>query len=128
MERAPVAQAARRLNPASSGKRLRLLRDARRCVSQTEAYAQRLGGFTARERPAFGLRPTLRFTAAGMLTLAWVAFAVWFSGPWRDELEDAIGPITAWVIPTLLAYIPGLVIGFLCSPAGTCGWLAFLIG
>jgi hypothetical protein len=91
-----------------------LLRDERRCVSQTEAYTQRLGGFTARERPAFGLRPTLRFTAAATLTVAWVAFAVWFSHPWRDELEDAIGPITAWVIPTLLAYIPGLVIGFLC--------------
>jgi biofilm PGA synthesis N-glycosyltransferase PgaC len=83
-------------------------------VSQPEAYAQRLGGFTARERPAFGTRPTLRFAAAGTLTFAYIAFAVWFSQPWRSELEDAIGPISAWVIPTLLAYIPATVIGFLC--------------
>ena len=35
------------------------------------------------------------------------------SGPWRDELDDAIGPVMAWVIPIFLAYIPGLVIGFM---------------
>jgi biofilm PGA synthesis N-glycosyltransferase PgaC len=38
---------------------------------------------------------------------------VWVSGPWRDELGDAIGPVIAWVIPLFLAYIPGLVIGFM---------------
>jgi poly-beta-1,6-N-acetyl-D-glucosamine synthase len=83
-------------------------------VSGVEAHPQRLGGFTVRSRPAFGARPTLRFTAAASLTFAWVAFSVWFSQPWRAELEEAIGPIAAWVIPVLLAYIPGLVIGFLC--------------
>ena len=35
------------------------------------------------------------------------------SHPWRDELEDAIGPVMGWVIPIFLAYIPGLVIGFM---------------
>jgi len=45
--------------------------------------------------------------------VAWVAFSVWVSGPWRDELELAIGPVMAWVIPLFLAYIPGLVIGFM---------------
>jgi cellulose synthase/poly-beta-1,6-N-acetylglucosamine synthase-like glycosyltransferase len=44
-----------------------------------------------------------------------VGFAVWASGPWRDELDRAIGPVMAWVIPVLLAYIPGLVIGFMAS-------------
>jgi poly-beta-1,6-N-acetyl-D-glucosamine synthase len=48
-----------------------------------------------------------------VLTLSWVAFSVWVSGPWRDDLEVAIGPVMAWVIPILLAYIPGLVIGFM---------------
>ena len=76
-------------------------------VSGVEAYPQRLGGLTARSRPAFGPRPTLRFTAAGTLTLAWVAFSVWFSQPWRSDLEDAIGPVAGWVIPIMLAYIPG---------------------
>ena len=48
-----------------------------------------------------------------MLTAGWVAFAVWASGPWRDQLADAIGPVMAWVIPVFLAYVPGLVIGFM---------------
>jgi biofilm PGA synthesis N-glycosyltransferase PgaC len=43
-----------------------------------------------------------------------VAFAVWFSKPWGSEMEEAIGPIAAWVVPVLLAYVPALVIGFLC--------------
>src|SRR4051812_11863142 len=73
-----------------------------------------LGGFTARVRPAFGLRPSVRFALAGPLTLAWTGFSVWVSQPWREDLEAALGPVMAWMIPILLAYIPGLVIGFLC--------------
>jgi poly-beta-1,6-N-acetyl-D-glucosamine synthase len=83
-------------------------------VSGVEAHPGQLGGFTARARPAFGIRPTLRFTLAVTLTVAWTCFGVWFSQPWRSDLDDAIGPIASWVIPILLAYIPGLVIGFLC--------------
>jgi hypothetical protein len=99
----PSRKMAPQADPASSGKGIRLPGDERLSVSQTEAYTERLGGFTARERPAFGMRPTLRFAVAGTSTLAYIAFAVWFSEPWRDELGDAIGPIAAWVIPTLLA-------------------------
>jgi hypothetical protein len=73
----------------------------------------RLGGRTRRKAPAVGLRPTVRFTIAFTLTLAWLAFSVWVSDPWRDELEAAIGPVMAWVIPIFLAYIPSLVIGFM---------------
>ena len=72
-----------------------------------------LGGLTRREAPAAELRPTVRFTIAVVLTLAWVAFSVWVSEPWRGELEAAIGPVMGWVIPLFLAYIPGLVIGFM---------------
>lgn len=32
---------------------------------------------------------------------------------WRGELEDAIGPVMAWVIPIFLAYIPALIIWFM---------------
>jgi biofilm PGA synthesis N-glycosyltransferase PgaC len=72
-----------------------------------------LGGLTRRRAPSSGLRPTIRFAIASFFTLAWVAFSVWVSAPWRDELERAIGPVMAWVIPIFLAYIPGLVIGFM---------------
>jgi biofilm PGA synthesis N-glycosyltransferase PgaC len=74
---------------------------------------ERLGGRTRRESPASGLRPTVRFAIAFALTLAWVAFSVRVSEPWRGELEAAIGPVMGWVIPLFLAYIPGLVIGFM---------------
>jgi poly-beta-1,6-N-acetyl-D-glucosamine synthase len=83
-------------------------------VSGVEAHPTQLGGFTARSRPAFGLRPTLRFTLAVSLTIAYLVFAVWVSQPWRSDLEAEIGPVMAWAIPVLLAYIPCLLIGFLC--------------
>ena len=72
-----------------------------------------LGWSDAAQGTGCGLRPTVRFAIAFALTLAWVGFSVWVSDPWRDELEDAIGPVMAWVIPIFLAYIPGLVIGFM---------------
>ncbi len=72
-----------------------------------------LGGRTKRERPAYGLRPTWLFTTAFAFTIAYVTLAVYLSGPWRSDLSSAIGPIAAWLIPTLLAYIPALIIGFL---------------
>ncbi len=77
------------------------------------APRERLGGVTRREAPSAGLRPTVRFAVASALTLAWVGFSVWISNSWRDELEAAIGPVMGWVIPIFLAYIPGLVIGFM---------------
>jgi len=75
----------------------------------------RLGGLTRRERPYGGGRPTVRFAIVVVLTALWVTFCVVVSAPWRSDLRDALGPVMAWVIPVLLAYIPGLVIGFLVS-------------
>ena len=72
-----------------------------------------LGGLTRRQAPLSGLRPTVRFAIAFALTLAWAAFSVWASEPWRGELENAIGPVAGWVIPIFLAYVPALVIGFM---------------
>ena len=73
----------------------------------------RLGGLTKRARPAYGPRPTWLFIVAFSLTIAYVVLAVYLSDPWRSELESAIGPIAAWLIPTLLAYVPTLIIGLL---------------
>jgi biofilm PGA synthesis N-glycosyltransferase PgaC len=75
--------------------------------------SRRLGGFTRRERPSVGIRPTVLFAISLALTVFWTAFGVVVSAPWRDDLEDAIGPVMAWVIPIMLAYVPGFVIGFL---------------
>jgi biofilm PGA synthesis N-glycosyltransferase PgaC len=68
---------------------------------------------TGRRRPAVGLRPTVRFVAAFSLTVAYVGSAVVVSRPWRSALDQAIGPVMSWLIPILLAYVPGTLIGFL---------------
>ena len=60
------------------------------------------------------MRPTLRFTLAVSLTLGYELFALNVSSVWRGELEAAIGPVMAWVIPIFMAYIPAVVIGFMC--------------
>ena len=60
------------------------------------------------------MRPTLRFTLAVSLTLGYEVFALNVSSVWRGELEAAIGPVMAWVIPIFMAYIPAVVIGFMC--------------
>jgi biofilm PGA synthesis N-glycosyltransferase PgaC len=57
----------------------------------------------------------VRFVIALCLTVAYVAFSVWVSTPWRSDLRGAIGPVMAWVIPISLAYVPGVLIGFLAS-------------
>ena len=73
----------------------------------------KLGGMVRRPRPKQGLRPTVLFCLSIVCTAAWVGFSIWVSEGWRDELQEAIGPIAGWVIPTLMAYIPGLVIWFM---------------
>lgn len=63
--------------------------------------------------PPAGISTIVRFWIALVSTAAYVAFAVYVSSPWRSELREAIGPIMAWVIPVLLAYVPSLLIGFM---------------
>ena len=66
--------------------------------------------------PGEGHAPDRPLRAGALLiTIAWVGFAIWASDPWRDDLDQAIGPIASWLIPLLLAYIPGLVIGFMAA-------------
>jgi len=87
------------------------------CASEGDGVLEepQLGGFARRDHPGKGMRPTVRFVLAMVITIAWVAFAVWASDPWRDDLDQAIGPIASWLIPLLLANIPGLVIGFMAA-------------
>ena len=82
-------------------------------TERASASARAFGGLTRRSGPEAGLRPTVLFALAGSLTFAWIGFAIWASGPWRGELEAALGPVAGWAVPILLAYIPALVIGFM---------------
>jgi hypothetical protein len=53
------------------------------------------------------VRPTVRFGLVLALTVAYTVSAVYVGAAWRSDLEAAIGPVAAWVIPALLAYLPG---------------------
>jgi hypothetical protein len=46
--------------------------------------------------------------------LGYEVFALQVSSVCAAELEAAIGPVMAWVVPIFMAYIPAVVIGFLC--------------
>ena len=83
-------------------------------VSGAGVQRQELGGLALRARPVFGIRPTVRFSLAVIGTIAYLTLSVTVSSVWRGELKSAIGPVMAWVIPIFMAYIPGVVIGFLC--------------
>jgi poly-beta-1,6-N-acetyl-D-glucosamine synthase len=82
-------------------------------AAPAEAKPGRRRHIVRRPRPGVGWRPTARFALVAALTAAWVAFSVIVSTPWRGELESALGPVMGWLIPLLLAYIPGLLIGFM---------------
>ena len=79
--------------------------DAR--MADVHSAQRELGGFTPRAHPAFGMRPALRFALAVTLTVAYLVFAVSVSHVWRGELEAAIGPVMAWVIPISDGVHPG---------------------
>jgi biofilm PGA synthesis N-glycosyltransferase PgaC len=81
-----------------------------RAVSATRAPSRHEALASSRHE---GASATHRFAVSFGLTVAYVAFAVWASSPWRAELRDAIGPVMAWVIPTFLAYVPAVLIGFM---------------
>ena len=74
-----------------------------------------LGGFARRDHPGKGMRPTVRFVLAmGSSPSPGWRSAVWASGPVAGGTRGTrSGRCMAWVIPIMLAYIPGLVIGFM---------------
>jgi len=84
-------------------------------MSEVVVRRETLVRAAARPRPEFGIRPTVLFALSAGLTIAYAGFAVWASSPWRDELAAALGPVMAWVIPLFMAYIPSVVIGFMCA-------------
>jgi len=54
-----------------------------------------------------------KFTIAMAFTLGWVALSVWISRAWVSELEQVTGPVVAWAIVILVAYLPGAIVAFL---------------
>lgn len=56
-----------------------------------------------------------KFMAAGAIALCWVAFSVWIALPWIHTTSDLVGPLSAVVLITLIAFIPGGLVAFLVA-------------
>ena len=82
----------------------------RRPSPRTPAPAAGRSGYTRRR---FYLPVALKFVCAVAGALGWVGFSVWVSRPWVADLTDLVGAVPAWVIVTLLAYVPGFVVALL---------------
>ena len=54
-----------------------------------------------------------KFALAAVGMVGWVALSVWISQPWISELSPVVSPWGAWLIVTLVAYLPGAVVAFL---------------
>ena len=104
------------------------MRGTQLCASEGNGMLDnpQLGGFVTRDHPGKGMRPTVRFVLARPAD-GWLGRLRHLGRPSRGGTisKQAIGPVAAWLIPVLLAYIPGLVIGFMAchadrQPATTC--------
>lgn len=54
-----------------------------------------------------------KFVLAAVGAAAWVALAVVLSRPWVADLAPVVGPVGAWTIVLLVAYLPGGIVAFL---------------
>ncbi len=59
--------------------------------------------------------PWAKFLIAVVLASAWTGFAFVLSRPWHADLSQTVGPIGAWVVIVLLAYLPGFMVAFLAA-------------
>ncbi len=79
-----------------------------------EARSSDAGGPTVVEQRRDRYVPVQhKFALAAVGAAVWVALAVVLSGPWVADLSPVVGPVGAWVIVVLVAYLPGGIVAFL---------------
>ena len=54
-----------------------------------------------------------KFGISIAFAIVWVGMSARISLPWVDELTIAVGPIMAWTIVMLVAYLPGFIMSFM---------------
>lgn len=74
-----------------------------------------------RRRPSkTSSRPTYipvkwKFTLAMVIGALWMAFSIYAGQPWVRQLSEIMGPPTAWLVITGIAFLPGFMNAFLVS-------------
>jgi poly-beta-1,6-N-acetyl-D-glucosamine synthase len=61
----------------------------------------------------FYLSVTTKFGLAVTFAALWMGIAVWISLPWIADLTRAAGMPAAWIIVSLVAYLPGFVVALM---------------
>ena len=56
-----------------------------------------------------------KFSLVVAFTAAWVWLSVWISGGWVSDLAPVTGPILAWAVVILVAYLPGAIVAFMAA-------------
>jgi biofilm PGA synthesis N-glycosyltransferase PgaC len=56
-----------------------------------------------------------KFSLGVAFTAAWVWLSVWISGGWVSDLAPVTGPILAWAVVILVAYLPGAIVAFMAA-------------
>jgi poly-beta-1,6-N-acetyl-D-glucosamine synthase len=56
---------------------------------------------------------TMKFAVAQVLAGGWLGVSIWLSLPWVRELAGATSMVTAIVVVSLVAYLPGWLVAFL---------------
>lgn len=57
----------------------------------------------------------VKFAVSVVLAAAWVGLAVVLSRPWVTDLTRVAGPVVAWLVVALVAYLPGGIVAFLAA-------------
>ena len=61
----------------------------------------------------FYLSVTVKFLLSTLFAVSWAGAAVWISQPWIADLSHSVGEPAAWVMVTLVAYLPGFVVALM---------------
>ena len=56
-----------------------------------------------------------KFAIALCIAVVWLGASIALSIPWQKELAETGGPIVAWTVIVLLAYMPGFLVAFLAA-------------
>lgn len=75
------------------------------------AQAARSEGPIRRKR--LYLSVTTKYVIAVTFAVLWTSVAVWLSLPWIDDLSRSYGPPAAWIVVSLVAYLPGYIVALM---------------
>lgn len=65
------------------------------------------------DRRRYYLPVPLKYCIAMIIATAWLAFSIWVSQPWMEDLGKATHPVFALICLTFIAYAPGFMNAFM---------------